>query len=66
LQQSLLRWLVISDFWVDALLGLLILIAALIDAVIINRLGALWNEQGQKINLGDEKKAIEEKESHAA
>src|ERR1043165_1848909 len=55
LQQSLLRWLVISDFWVDALLGLLILVAALIDAVIINRLGALWNEQGQEIKLAEEK-----------
>jgi ribose/xylose/arabinose/galactoside ABC-type transport system permease subunit len=29
LQQSLLRWLVISNFWVDALLGLLILTAGL-------------------------------------
>ena len=65
LQQSLLRWLVISDFWVDALLGLLILVAALIDALIINRLGALWNERGQKIELVDEKDAIKEKESHA-
>jgi rhamnose transport system permease protein len=65
LQQSLLRWLVISDFWVDALLGMLILIAAIIDAVIINRLGALWNEQGKKIEL-DETKAVKEKESHAA
>jgi rhamnose transport system permease protein len=64
LQQSLLRWLVISDFWVDALLGLLILIAALIDAVIINRLGALWNERGQEIKLADEK--IKEEERHAA
>ena len=42
LQQSLLRWLVISDFWVDALLGLLILAAVTIDAVIINRLREIW------------------------
>ncbi len=66
LQQSLLRWLVISDFWVDALLGLLILVAAIIDAVIINRLGSLWNEQGQKVKLADDKTAIKEEESHAA
>jgi rhamnose transport system permease protein len=65
LQQSLLRWLVISDFWVDALLGLLILVAAIIDALIINRLGSLWNEQGQKVKLADEKTTIKE-ESHAA
>jgi rhamnose transport system permease protein len=42
LQQSLLRWLVISDFWVDALLGMLILVAVTIDAVIINRLRNIW------------------------
>ena len=42
LQQSLLRWQVISDFWVDALLGLLILVAVTIDAVIINRLREIW------------------------
>ncbi len=66
LQQSLLRWLVISDFWVDALLGLLILVAAIIDAVIINRLGTLWNERGQEVHLADEEKVIKEEESHAA
>jgi rhamnose transport system permease protein len=63
LQQSLLRWLVISDFWVDALLGLLILVAVLIDTVIMNRLGVLW--RGRDMNLVDEK-MIEEKKSHAA
>lgn len=62
LQQSLLRWLVISDFWVDALLGLLILLAVLIDSVILNRLGNLWNQQGHDSNP----KMIEEKKSHAA
>ena len=42
LQQSLLRWLVISSFWVSALLGLLILVSVTIDAVIINRLRNIW------------------------
>src|SRR6185436_3970069 len=60
LQQSLLRWLVISDFWVDALLGLLILLAVLIDSVIMNRLGVLW--RGRDLNPVDEK-IIEEKKS---
>jgi rhamnose transport system permease protein len=64
LQQSLLRWLVISDFWVDALLGLLILIAVLIDSVIINRLSELWNRQSLEIKSIDEKKVIKEKKSH--
>jgi len=63
LQQSLLRWLVISDFWVDALLGLLILVAVLIDTVIMNRLGVLW--RGRDMNPVDEK-MTEEKKSHAA
>ena len=65
LQQSLLRWLVISNFWVDALLGLLILIAVLIDSVIINRLSELWSQQSVEIRSGRSKKAIREKKSHA-
>jgi rhamnose transport system permease protein len=46
LQQSLLRWRVISNFWVDALLGVLILISVTIDAVIINRLRDVWTRRG--------------------
>lgn len=42
LGQSLLRWLQISEFWRDAILGLLILFAVAVDAVILNRLRALW------------------------
>jgi rhamnose transport system permease protein len=66
LQQSLLRWLVISDFWVGALLGLLILIAVTIDAVIINRLRDIWAQRGLEIKPVDEKKVIKERESHVA
>jgi rhamnose transport system permease protein len=66
LQQSLLRWLVISNFWVDALLGLLILTAVLIDSVIINRMSNLWNRQSIRVEAGGEEKAMKEKESHAA
>jgi len=66
LQQSLLRWLVISNFWVEALLGLLILIAVLIDSVIINRLSVLWSQRRQELNPIDENPATKEKESHAA
>jgi len=60
LQQSLLRWLVISDFWVDALLGMLILVAVTIDAVIINRLRDIWSQRGLEPSPVDEKKMIEE------
>ncbi len=60
LQQSLLRWLVISNFWVDALLGALILVSVTIDAVIINRLRDVWAQRGLEGNPVDEKKIIEE------
>jgi rhamnose transport system permease protein len=42
LEQSLLRWAQISEFWRDALLGLLILMAVASDAVILERLRTLW------------------------
>jgi len=62
LQQSLLRWLVISNFWVSALLGLLILVSVTLDAVIINRMRDIWARRDLKSNPGDEKKMmIEEK-----
>jgi rhamnose transport system permease protein len=66
LQQSLLRWLVISDFWVGALLGMLILLAVTIDAVIINRLRDIWTQRGLEVRSSDEKRMIKEKESHVA
>lgn len=45
LEQSLLRWVQISEFWRDALLGLLILLAVASDAVILNRLRQLWSRR---------------------
>jgi rhamnose transport system permease protein len=42
LEQSLIRWLQISEFWRDAILGLLILLAVAADAVLLNRLRAFW------------------------
>jgi rhamnose transport system permease protein len=41
LDQSLLR-LQISEFWRDAVLGLMILLAVASDAVILGRLRKLW------------------------
>ena len=48
LEQSLLR-LQISEFWRDALLGLLILLAVASDAVILQRLRALWARSELKL-----------------
>jgi rhamnose transport system permease protein len=56
LQQSLLRWAVINDFWVGFLLGLLILLAVTIDAVIVNRLRDIWARTGSDANAGDKEK----------
>jgi rhamnose transport system permease protein len=66
LQQSLLRWLVISNFWVGALLGVLILISVTIDAVIIYRLRNIWTQRGLEGNPTDEKKLTNKKESQDA
>jgi rhamnose transport system permease protein len=48
LEQSLFR-LQISEFWRDALLGMLILLAVASDAVILNRLRALWSRADLKL-----------------
>ena len=66
LQQSLLRWPVISNFWVGALLGMLILISVTIDAVIINRLRDIWARQGLESISVDQKKTIKEEQSYEA
>jgi rhamnose transport system permease protein len=42
LEQSLIRWLQISEFWRDAILGLLILLAVAADAVLLNRMRTFW------------------------
>lgn len=66
LQQSLLRWPVISNFWVDALLGALILVSVTIDAVIINRLRGLWARRGLETEQLEDKATLREKESQHA
>jgi rhamnose transport system permease protein len=60
LQQSLLRWLVISNFWVSALLGLLILVSVTIDAVIINRMRDIWARRDLASSPVEEEKIVEE------
>lgn len=50
LQQSLIRWLEVSEFVRDAILGLLILLAVASDAVILNRLRGLWARRARRID----------------
>lgn len=42
IDNSLIRWMEISEFWRDALLGTIILLAVAADAVIMNRLRDIW------------------------
>jgi rhamnose transport system permease protein len=66
LENSLIRWLEISEFWRDALLGMLILLAVAADAVIMNRLRNLWARS--KLQAQSETSELETREesSHAA
>ena len=62
LENSLIRWLEISEFWRDALLGMLILLAVAADAVIMNRLRDLWarSELQLESETADEARSQEE------
>ncbi len=53
IDNSLIRWLAISEFWRDALLGLLILLAVATDTVIMNRLRKLWSRHELQISGSD-------------
>jgi rhamnose transport system permease protein len=46
LENSLFRWQVVSEFWRDAILGMLILAAVAIDYVVFGRLKNLWARAG--------------------
>ncbi len=53
LEQSLFR-LGISEFWLNAVLGLLILLAVASDAVILQRLRVLWGRAEMKLVSGEQ------------
>ncbi len=60
LQNSLIRWLEVSEFVRDAILGLLILLAVASDAVILGRLRALW---ARAVRPSDETVVVPEQEA---
>jgi rhamnose transport system permease protein len=64
LQQSLLRWLQISDFWVGAFLGAMILLAVTIDFVIVGRLRDIWAQTGLELHTEENKPLGIKEESH--
>lgn len=72
LDQSLIRWLAISEFWRDAILGLLILLAVAVDAVLLKRMQLFWARRLQAESAGTHVPAVtaegprEGTESHAA
>lgn len=53
IDNSLIRWLAISEFWRDALLGLLILLAVATDTVIMNRLRKAWARHELQLSAGE-------------
>ncbi len=68
LENSLIRWLEISEFWRDALLGMLILLAVATDAVIMSRLRSLWARGELRVESESEVEAYgkQEEGSHVA
>ena len=66
IDNSLIRWLEISEFWRDALLGLLILLAVGADAVIMNRLRNVWARSGFQIETVADKDQTQEESSYVA
>jgi len=58
LQQSLIRWTSISAFWINAFLGMLILVAIAVDALIMNRVRDLWARTSVTATEADAKHAV--------
>jgi rhamnose transport system permease protein len=64
LGQGLIRWLGISEFWRDAILGLLILLAVASDAVIMGWLRRLWEPKALGAGTPAEPAPLAEERSH--
>lgn len=66
LDLSLLRWLQISDFWVSAFLGAMILLAVTVDSVIVSRLRDIWAKTEMEMSPEGKKTLVVKEESHGA
>ncbi|NPV86216.1 MAG: ABC transporter permease [Anaerolineae bacterium] len=49
LENSLIRWLAISEFWRDAILGMLILLAVASDKLVLSKLRSIWTRSELQI-----------------
>jgi len=58
LDNSLIRWVAISEFWRDAMLGMLILLAVAADALVMNRLRNLWTRSDPQMKSKEEKSHV--------
>ncbi len=67
IDNSLIRWAEISQFWREAFLGVLILLAVATDAVIMNRLRDLWARSELELHAEPETQSLtQEEQSHVA
>jgi rhamnose transport system permease protein len=57
LENSLFRWQAVSEFWRDAILGMLILFAVAIDFVVFGRLKNLWAHVGLQIETDEQQQS---------
>ena len=57
LQNSLFRWQAVSEFWRDAILGMLILFAVALDYVVFGRLKNLWAQVGLEVETDEQQLA---------
>ena len=64
LENSLLRWPVVSEFWRDAIFGMLILTAVAIDYVVFGQLKNMWARAGLRMRA-DETQESQEVIAHA-
>lgn len=67
IDNSLIRWAEISQFWREAFLGVLILLAVATDAIIMNRLRDLWARSELELSAEAESQSLKQEErSHVA